>query len=494
MKTSRSDLWNADQASNLMQDGTAPRVFDEAVELDIFERVKKICDESYSFVLGVRSWWGVGQRWARNRAAMTSDQRDVEIGIRLSKKGSILGRLLLNQTDDVSLRNAIDFLLKGEGKYLHIEDMPVAGYTYPPGKGIDVWSDKTFNRAMHENGEAVIRLTENAESEGMLSAGFISTWGARQAWFVRNAGGRESKGVNLATEAQCSITVRHPQGVGSGWAGQSSFEVERVDMNKIAEVALDKCIRSLNPVRIEPGRYQTILEPQATAAFASLLLRELGPRKKIEFVRGGPLFLGYDAALNRIRNKIGLKIVDERISLSHDPEHPIYGTHPSLGVDRVEMIRNGILTDLFSDHDNSVQEHYKIGEALFRSSLVLEGGNTSMEEMIATMQRGLLVTRFSSLQRLDEQSVLYTGLTRDGLWLVEDGKISKAVKNFRWTESPFFVFNNVAEIGSSIPVFSPNSHGRTPFSHPPTADVVKSIVVPPMKINDFSFTSTIDAI
>ena len=119
-----------------------------------------------------------------------------------------------------------------------------------------------------------------------------------------------------------------------------------------------------------------------------------------------------------------------------------------------------------------------------------------MEEMIATMKRGLLVTRFSDpeLIRGASDSLLMTGFTRDGLWLIENGKITKAVRNFRFTESPLFAFNNVVDLGVPTPVFSPNGDGRFPLNPSEPQNVVTSIVVPPMKVNDFSFTSTIDAI
>ena len=109
------------------------------------------------------------------------------------------------------------------------------------------------------------------------------------------------------------------------------------------------------------------------------------------------------------------------------------------------------------------------------------GETASVEEMVATTKRGVLVTRFwdvGPLPPLDVRSVLLTGYTRDGLWLVEDGKISKAVKNFRFTESPLFVLNNVEQIGVPKRIFNPGC----------------PVVVPALKVRDFSFTSLSDAV
>jgi predicted Zn-dependent protease len=116
----------------------------------------------------------------------------------------------------------------------------------------------------------------------------------------------------------------------------------------------------------------------------------------------------------------------------------------------------------------------------------MSGGDTSIEEMIRTTKRGLLVTRFSNRRVLDPTSLLSSGLTRDGLWLIENGKISKSVKNFRFTESPLFVLNSIEQLGVPVPVFRP-------VRNPHDAGLAPAIV-PPLKVRDFSFTSMIDAV
>lgn len=121
----------------------------------------------------------------------------------------------------------------------------------------------------------------------------------------------------------------------------------------------------------------------------------------------------------------------------------------------------------------------------------MSGGTTSVEEMIASTKRGVLVTRLTSIQTVDYGSLLATGLTRDGLWLIENGKISKAVRNFRFTESPLFVLNNVVDLGVPIPVFRPASLDALEISR---VNTLTPAIVPPLKVNDFSFTSTVDAI
>lgn len=211
---------------------------------------------------------------------------------------------------------------------------------------------------------------------------------------------------------------------------------------------------------------------------------------------GGTFTVGYDNGLGLWRSKLGLKIVDERITIGHDPTDPALGVIPFdfqrndsmewVPYRPVTWIDRGVLTAL------SYPRYYALeqlnDDAAYPNSFAfrMRGGETSIEEMIRTTKRGLLVTRLSNVRVLDWASLLATGVTRDGLWLIENGKISKAVKNMRFTESPLFVLNSIEALGVPAPVFRPVVD---------PADVrVTPVIVPPLKARDFSFTSTIDAI
>jgi predicted Zn-dependent protease len=477
-----------------IDDPTAPRLLSEAESRRVIAEIKDLCPQDGGLSVTVLSWWAGGQRWARNRASMTSDQRDVRVLItrRLRKAQA---SVTANKLDRASLRAAVNLVEHYCRRWAGSSrrDMPIEPPLLPS-PGASVWSDHTFNRTADENGRAVMRLTQRAEEHGLLSAGYLETGGAHAVKYERDEWGRTSDRVGQVTQAQCSVTVRHPQGTGSGWAGNTSFDLARIDPAKIAKVAFDKCLASVNPVRIEPGRYQTILEPQAAATFFQLLvesMRRLPPEQSAS----GPFFLGPDGAVNRLRSKIGLKVVDERITITHDPADPLVGTHADPGFRKVTLVDRGILTALYNGYKHAVNELYDIGEqslALPRTSFAVQGTTTTLEEMIHSTKRGLLVTRVSLPQLINGQSLLYTGVTRDGLWLIENGKITKAVRNFRWTESPLFIFNNLEEIGVAVPTYDPvNIRSALTGSF---ANSLNNVVVPAVKVNDFSFTSTIDAI
>jgi predicted Zn-dependent protease len=187
--------------------------------------------------------------------------------------------------------------------------------------------------------------------------------------------------------------------------------------------------------------------------------------------------------------------VDPRITISADPMDPDLGFPPFApwgeSVTRTEVyhpatwITNGVLTALAYNRQYAVENLAQAvglpNEGAFRMS----GGETSIDEMITTTKRGLLVTRFDQITLLDLTSLLLRGYTRDGLWLIENGKISKAVKNMAFTESPLFALNNLDQLGVPQRVYHP-AMGRVALPQP--------VVVPPIKVRDFSFTALSDAV
>jgi predicted Zn-dependent protease len=435
----------------------------------LFQRIRGLAKGGETSI-GVNSWWSGELRWARNRVSLASDRRG--IGLALHGAG---GRVTLNQVDDASLAAAVraaERMARSQPPAFENFVVQPPAFEYPR---TSMWSDATY-RVTAEDRERVARaLVEPAEAAGMLSAGFLQMGAASGA----QAG---SDGVPLyaqQTQAQCSMTVRDPQGTGSGWAGLSSYDWAKIDSAALAKRALEKCLASRNPVTLEPGRYTVILEPQAVHDLVSMVVGGLDRAAAERQLT--PFAAGFDNALRLGRSKLGLKVVDERITISHDPSDQLLGVVPYAGgepVRPVTWIDRGVLTTL------SYSRGYALGQLNDNlgypntGAYRMSGGSSSIEDMIQTTKRGLLVTRFWNIRVLDSGSMLVTGLTRDGLWLIENGKIAKAVKNFRFTESPLFVLNSVEQLGEPVPVFSPGVPA----------------IVPPLKARDFSFTSLVDAV
>lgn len=479
--------------NRIKEQDTALFLLEEAEAQRIIKDVQQhFSSDEGEFEIDVFSWSTLSQRWARNRAMMASTQRDLSIRIVRNFRGQRSG-VTINRADSDSLKAATEYVEHFATRFAPKEVLQEMMLDRPQwdAPGSDVWSDTTFSRTPVENGRMVRQLTQASRESDMLSAGFLETGAAKLFRTSRDEYGRESQTTGEVTQAQCSITVRHPQGSGSGWAGNTSFDINRLDLEKISETAFDKCLKSINPVRIEPGRYQVILEPQAGAVFFQLLMR-LMLRPLAEGSPRHPFYLGVDQALQRHRSKLGLPIIDRRLTIDHDPEHPVVGTHPQRGVGPLTVIKDGVLTEMFYDYRYSLNELVKEMPASRRTSFRVQGTSTTVEEMISGTERGLIVTTVSEPELIDASSSLYTGFTRNGLWLIERGQITRAVRNFRWTESPLFVLNNVQEVGTSLPIFSPASM-RGSLMHS-LASSLNNVAVPALKVNDFSFTSIIDAI
>jgi predicted Zn-dependent protease len=482
-----------------------PRVLSRDECVSIVQRIEKLVRGGGKTSVIIMSWWNGELRWARNRVSLATDRRDLMVLLDRNINGS-RGVAMTNQIDDISLEAAIR---SAERQVLRRPnpiprdipiDLPLAEYPLPT-----IWSDDTFSGTAEERGKLAKMLTEKAEAKEMLSAGYLEMRGASVA--LAQEGGDTQEGLSSRprsqqkepleswldyvslTQAQCSMTVRHPKGTGSGWAGLSGYDWKTIDGVALAERALEKCLLSTNPVRIEPGRYTVVLEPQAVADLVDLLFpRDIhGPFDRVSAERGaGPFVLGLDQSLELVRTKLGLQVMDSRITISHNPMDPRLGVVPELGLKPITWIENGVLKTLHYDRRYALPVLNESMGSDDRPSYYMSGGTTTIEEMIASTKRGLLVSRFSNLRVIDGGSVLATGVTRDGLWLIEGGKISKAVYNMRITESPLFILNQVEQLGVPVPVFRPEK----------SAIMVRlcPAVVPPIKANDFSFTATIDAV
>ena len=463
---------------------------------EIFARVRTLASGGGETAVSISSWWQGELRWARNRVSLASDRRDNVVVVSRTIENGEVAAVATNQLDDASLEGAVraaerrsalgSKMGRGVGFY---PDLPK--YERPPGA---IWSDATYGLTTESRGDVARALIAPAAAKGKLSAGYLEVRAASSATLndsfpeLRDGAPAFWAEPYVAwTQAHCSTTVRDSKGMGSGWAGLSSFDWSAIDAPALGGRALEKCLASQNPVALEPGRYTVILEPQAVADLMEILVPTFAHREVPEQGMASPWLLGGDDAAGLYRSKLGLKVADERITISHDTADPALGI-VARHTERhglVKFIDRGVLTSLghFQQTDLAQlrgREHLR-GLTAYRMS----GGETSVDEMIRTTRRGLLVTRLSNLRLLDGVSMLSTGLTRDGLWLVENGKISKAVKNFRFTESPLFMLNSIEQLGVPAPVFRPTKN---------EGGELTPAVVPPLKVRDFSFTSTIDAI
>ena len=220
-----------------------------------------------------------------------------------------------------------------------------------------------------------------------------------------------------------------------------------------------------------------VFEPTAVGNLVQFIARAFNARAADE----GRSFFSLPGA----KNKIGQKVVDERVTIVSDPFDLDVASAPFSGdglpTQRVVWIENGVVKNL--DYDRYWAQKQGRAPTAASSSVRMSGGNATLEELIRSTPRGLLVTRFWYLRPVDQRTILYTGLTRDGTFLIENGKITRPVKNLRFNDSPIFMLNNLEAMG--VPERVSASEGGEPG---------QAIMVPPIKVRDFNFTSLSDAV
>ena len=410
-------------------------------------------------------------RFAVNQVSTGGDSYDTAVTV-TAYAGRRSATSTTNQLDDASLRQAVE--MAERLAHLAPEDpefLPeLDAQRYEAGQN---WSEATASLDPQGRAEAVRAITAPATRSGLVSTGYLDARAGATA--VANTKGLF--GYTRATGSALTTTVRTTDGTGSGWAGASHHDWSRIDASSLGARAAEKARASRNPAAVEPGRYTVVFEPTAVGNLVQFISFALNARAADE----GRSFFSKPGG----GNKLGMKVVDERVTLLSDPfDADVAGapfTGEGLPTRRSVWIENGVVKNL--NYDRYWAQKKGVSPTASGGSLKMSGGSSSMEEMIASTQRGLLVTRFWYLRPVDQRTILYTGLTRDGTFLIENGKISRAVKNLRFNDSPVFMLNNLEALGTPVRVSASEDGGPG-----------QAVMVPPIKVRDFNFTSLSDAI
>jgi len=375
-----------------------------------------------------------------------------------------------NVLDDASLRRTVD--LASRLAQLAPEDpelMPELGpqkYT-----AVEAFVAATADLDAEARAEAIGRAIGAATAAGkpagtIFSAGYLEA--NTRAIAVATSNGLFA--YHRTTDADFSVTARTPDGTGSGWAHGGARDWSAVDPEAIGRVAAQKAVASRNPQEIAPGLYTAVLEPQAVNDLIPLLAGALNARNADE---GRSAFSKPGGG-----TRIGEKVADDRVTLYSDPADAGLLGQPfdpdGLPLRRMVWIEKGILKNLAYSRFWA-QKQGKEATGFPFGGLALVGGTGSTDELIAGCARGILVTHFFYIRALDPRTVLQTGLTRDGAFLIEDGRVTRPLKNFRWNESPLLMLNRLEDIGRP----EPTAAGR---------------LMPALRVRDFNFSSLSDAV
>lgn len=421
-------------------------------------------------------------RFAANDVTTSGISRNVTITI-TSRGGSKSGTATTNETDPEALKKTVarseELMAVAPVDPEFVEGL--GPQQYQPVDG--AWHEETSKAGAAERSAGVRAALEAARGKSLEASGFFETETVGAA--IANKKGLF--GFHRSTRASWSATMRTADGTGSGWAGFGSPRFSEIRAPELVARAAAKATTAGSPRPLEPGRYTVILEPQAVAD----LLGNLGFSLSARTADEGRSYFSKPGGGNRI----GETLFSESVSLASDPFDARIPARPWVGggggfggggggfgggggsiwglpARRVPWIEKGILKHLSVDRywaKKTSQEPVP-----FSGSLVMQGGTGSADDLVAKTERGLLVTRFWYIRSVNPQTLQLTGLTRDGVWLVEGGKIVGPVNNFRFNESPANLLKNVEAMSAAV------STG--------------AMVVPAIKARDFNFSSKSDAV
>ena len=408
-------------------------------------------------------------RFADNQVSTAGSTTDAQLGIQ-SAFGPKHAVVTTNDLSDESIKRAVD----QSERIARLapddpESMPQLGAQKY--SAVTSWFDATANLTADDRARAALYALDKARKAGdVKAAGYLVTGAGALA--IGNSSGMFAYRRN--TSANYTLTVRTNDGTGSGWAAADHPDWSQLDAANVASRAVDKARASRSPVALEPGRYTVILEPQAVGDLVQLISNYADARSADEgrspFVKQGG------------GNKVGEKICDPRVTIFSDPADPQLLGQPwdfgGMPLGRQVWIENGVLKQLIYSRFWAKNKGKTAtgGPTTFK----MAGGTQSVDDLIKGTTRGILVTRLWYLREVDPRTILYTGLTRDGTFLIENGKITKSLRNFRFNESPLFVLNNIDALGKAERLAGTEQGG--------------DVVMPSIRAKDFNFTSLSEAV
>ncbi len=327
-----------------------------------------------------------------------------------------------------------------------------------------------------ERANAVKEIVDVAKKHSLVCYGSVSNGSAVVA--LGNSNGTFA--YNKSSDVFTNIVMATDNS--TGYVQYGAKTIKEIDFVKLAQTAAVKALMSKNPVEVAPGKYTTIFEPLAVNDLLSYLAY---------YAFNGR---NYEEGRSYLCGRLMTQIVDKGITVIDDPFYkkgfPASFDFEGVPKRRLALIDKGIAKNVVYDSLTAAKAKKKsTGHAMMYPNpfgpvpmhLVMKGGNSSIGEMIANTKKGILVTRLHYTNVIDPYKLIITGMTRDGTFLIEDGRIKKGIKNLRFTENLIEAFNRVEAISKKAELVAdePGYGGR----------MAHGMVVPSVKIKDFTFTS-----
>jgi PmbA protein len=447
---------------------------------NIFERAAKFsqADEVEVLIGGASS---ALTRFANNTIHQNVADENHFVSVRVAF-GQRTARATTNKFDDEGLKRAVNAaeqmarVQHPDADLLLLADPKLA----PAGKLPQRAFDSTRALGPSERAEVVGTIVDVAKRNHLTTAGICSMTDSIEGIF----NSRGLAAFHQQTMAEISITMLADDS--SGWQKLNSPDARNLDPAMLAEVAAKKARDSAHPAEVDPGRYTVILEPSAVLDIVGFMFYDFG----------GLSVLDQRSFLNE---RVGKKVFGENIVIHDDSHHPLQAGAPfdGEGVKRqpVTLVKNGIINSLvfargtaermkkspLAEHAGEIHPTghgfplpNEMGEAPM--NIVFENvasERKSLEQMVSATERGIYVTRLWYIREVEPYEKVLTGMTRDGTFLIENGKITRGLRNFRFNESLVEMLSKVDAMGEPV-----RACGEESFE----------MVVPAMKVRDFNFT------
>jgi len=439
--------------------------------------MKALCDRILGFAKADNTRVNIASgirgftRTAMNRVTTAGNTNDVSIRV-TSVFGKRIASIDTNRIDAASLEKtvrdceALARISPENPEYLpelgRQEYMTVNGYYASTG-----------DLTTEDRARSASLVLKAAETSNTVAAGFIDV----RAGSVAVATSKGLFAYDASTGVAITLTVRTPDGLSSGWAGDEGADWTTIESERVAQDALRKCQEWRGKTALDPGKYEVILEPTAVGMLMRGIVGAFDARPAEEgrsyfSKRGGGTLLGE-------------KVFHDRVTIASNPAFANGETSPFTGLGQPIhseiWVENGVLKNL--SYSRFWADRQKVAAKPPMSNFIMSGGDASIEDMIKATKRGVLITRFWYIRPLNQRILSQTGLTRDGTFLIENGRISRPVTNFRFNQSIAELLQNVEVLGRPTRVCaSENSSVGTP------------IIVPPIKVREFNLASVSDAI
>ncbi len=408
-------------------------------------------------------------RFALNSPTTSGSFEELSISIR-STFGTRSAAAVINQLDP-------ETIAAGVKRSEEIARLTPEDPEHQPGLGpteyarIEAWDQATASEPGVGLARGIAKNIADAENQALITAGF----GQVRAGMECLANSRGQFGYFKSTASYIGQTARTRDGKGSGWAADSSRSLSSLDFDRVSREARRRAVLSSGARALAPGNYVTILDHACVANLATILSRSMSARSADE----GRSFFSKKGGGNRL----GETVFPTAIHLTSDPTDKNATARPWSPDGRPQTaqawIDKGRVATLFNSRFWAKKTQSP--SIAPPSNLIMRGGTKSVEQLIASTERGVFITSLWYIRATDPRTLTYTGLTRDGVFFIEDGKIAFPVTNFRWNDSPISVFKNALELSTAMRM-------------PPRPRRSTTVVVPAVKTKSFHLASVSEAV